>query len=170
MTHLKSIIEKREEVYDEFTAAILGELHHVTDAASSLLPTDLQPRLVWKTVTLVDETLMVAGMLEFPIGEKIVAEDDMEIEVTADMQPMLNRVIRVGVPMDMVENATSQQIVDYLKRLEEEASHQVLINESLNTSNETVADMAGEFRSAGLTKEQINSMIAFAEQSKGKVN
>lgn len=170
MTHIKSIIEKREEVYNEFTDAILGELHHVTNAATLLLPEDLQPRLVWKNVTLVDDTLIVSGMLEFPIGEKIVTDDEIEVEVTAEMQSLLNRVVRVGVPMDMVENSTTQQIIEYLTRLEDEANQQVFINESLNTSNETVDDMAGDFHSAGLTQEQIISMITFAEQSKGKVN
>ena len=113
---------------------------------------------------------MIAGQLEFPIGEKITTNEGDVIEVTKELQPMLNRVIRVGVPIEMAETGTREEIIDYLKKLEVENVEQAMVNDSFNTSNETVADMAGEFRSAGLTQEQINSMLLFAEQSKGKVN
>lgn len=173
MTYLKGLFEKRQEVYDEFTAALLEELTAVTSAATTLLGSDLEDRLVWRSVELIDDTIMVAGALEFQLGEKILTEDNMEIEVTAEMQPILNRIVRVGVPVELAATASEQEIVDYLKRLNQDKdAHEtdVVVGEGHNVAHDTVADLAGEFRSTGLTEEQIVSMIAFAEQSKGKVN
>lgn len=171
MTYITSIFAKRVEVYEKFTAALLEELETVTTAGASLLSADLAKRLVWKAVNLVDSTVTIVGIIEFPIGEKIIAESGLELEVTEEMQQLLNQVVRVSVPLEMAENATVEDIVAYLKALEaEHVKQSILINESTNTSHDTVADLAGEFRTTGLTKEQITSMILYAEQSKGKVN
>jgi len=169
MTPLMQLFEDRETTYDEMTRLILDKLDTVTSAAVSMLGEEARDRVLWKSAAVVDDTVFVAGELNFEVGEVITAEDE-ELTVTEDLLPLLNRVVRVGVPLSMAEGSSREEILDYLKGLEQQENLEAMVNEGSNTSIETVADLAGEFRSAGLTREQIDSMIIFAEQSKGKVN
>lgn len=174
MTHLKELLTKREQVFDDFTAALLEELSEATAAAGEVVGKDVEGHLVWTQVAAMDNnsTLIIAGQIEFALGEVITTDEGEEITITEELQPVMNRIVRVGIPMEMAETGSRQEIVDYLKAFGKQDGKEmpVIAHEAENTDHHTVADLAGEFRSAGLTQEQIASMLVFAEQSTGKVN
>lgn len=176
MSKLKELLTKRTEVFEDFTAALLSELSVAIEAAGDVIGADAQAHVVWSDITTAavaepDDTLIIGGIIEFQVGETIDTEEG-EIVITEDLQPIMNRAVRVGIPMNLAETGTRQEIVDYLKAFGKQDGKPMpaVAHEAENTSHETVADLAGEFRSAGLTQEQIASMLVFAEQSTGKVN
>jgi hypothetical protein len=166
------LFTRRDEVFDEFTDAILEELNEAKMAAAEMIGVDFKDRIKWSAVAVVDaNTLVMAGEVQFEVGETIQDEEGLEITVTEEMLPALTRVVRIGVPFDMAETGTKQEILDYLKTFKEtQKGESIEAIEGENTGIDTVADLAGEFRSAGLSQEQIASMLIFAEQSTGKVN
>mgnify|MGYP001817483573 CR=1 FL=1 len=170
MSHIKELFVKREDVYADFTNALKAELSTATSAAGSLVGEALQEQLVWENVLLIDDTVVITGQVKFPVGHIITSEDGDDIEVTPEMQQHLNQAIRVGLPLELAETGSYEEIVDYLDNTGHQSHKAPIEYEAENPAIETVADIAGEFRSAGLSKEQISNMIVFAEQSKGKVN
>jgi hypothetical protein len=155
----------------------MEELEVTIEAVIQVIGTLLEPRLQWKTVAIDDTTVWLGGQLIFEVGETIVDDNGKDIEVTPDVQDYMNKMIRVGVPIELAEGGNVQDIVDYLKRVEmenQEAIEKMVTPvpeyKTENLAIDTVHDLAGEFRSAGLTKAQIESMIMFAKQATGKIN
>jgi len=171
MSQLQEIYQKRETLYHDLTAALLAELSVAIEAATSLVDNDVVNQLKWKNVALLDDKVYVTGEVEFPLGHILTTSDGAEVTVDPELQAQLRRVVRIGIPLELAETGTFDQIVDYLKELQKQAPPEFpTVFDAENRSIETAVDLAGEFRSAGLSKDQISSMIVFAEQSKGKVN
>ena len=159
------------------TTAIMQELELTIEAVIQVIGAQLEPRLQWKTVAIDDTTVWLGGQLMFDVGEVIVDDNGEDVEITPEIQEYMNKAIRVGVPIELAEGGNVQEIVDYLKRVEienrkavEKMVPPVPEYKTENIAIDTVHDLAGEFRSAGLTQEQIESMIIFAQQSTGKIN
>lgn len=181
MSKLKELLTKREEVFDDFTAALLVELSEAVSAAGEVIGPESASHVVWsnimtRSVATPSDTLILSGLITFELGEVVTSEDGDEVVVTEDLLSVINREVRVGMPMTMAENGTRQEIVEYLTSFGKQDGNTAPVDnahnthEAENTNHHTVADLAGEFRSAGLTQEQITSMLMFAPQSTGKIN
>ncbi len=174
MVYLKELLNKRQEVFTTFTDVILDELSDVQTAANAAMAEEIgDHKITWYRVALLeDDHLVMEGQVEFQLGEKISTPDG-DIELTEDMMSLMNRVVRVGLPVEMAQRGIQDEILNYLKVAKEKQQAEMqkaMVHTVTNRSFDTVADLAGDFRSAGLTKEQIKSMLIFAHQSTGKVN
>ncbi len=178
MVDVKELLKKRYEVFNEFTAVILDELTDMQSAATVAMAEEIgDHQITWYRVALLeDDHLVMEGQVEFQLGEKISTPDG-DIELTEDMMALMNRAVRIGLPVDMAQRGVQDEILKYLKVAKEKqqevmhkAMQEDMVHTATNQSFDTVANLAGDFRSAGLTKEQIKSMLMFAHQSTGKVN
>lgn len=173
MTDIKSLLEERHETFNNFTAEILNGLPELKEAALEMLGEEVSDRVEWKGVAMFEDMVIIEGAIEFKLGEQMSTPDG-DIEITEEMIQLMAQTIRVIVPTEMAQTASVGEILTYLKEVKANDQAQEknanVVNTATNQAIDTVHDLVGEFRSNGLSKEQITSMIAFAEHSKGKVN
>lgn len=157
---LTKLIQERHKKFDEYTYMIFEELSHVIDAIriylSALPENDLDKGIIaWEDISLYDEFIMISGMLTYNVGAIIKVDEDI-IEITEENATYFQRVIRVGLPVEIIVKGNTDDIVNYLWMLH--AKNEAYENDDI--MSETMAGpkisehIENEFDLDGLSEEQ----------------
>ena len=162
MTTLFELIKRRKEEYDKHTKSILEEVDFVIEALLDVIEDEISQFIEWKSVdTYENEYLLVQGIIKFPIGYKVHAMgEDIEVD-TEIAQKMLQKIINIVIPMELVETRDKEQIKKYLMEQFGEMETETLKKEHKNQNDFSVE----------LSEEQYKQMMWHQEHtSKGKIS
>ena len=126
MGQLKELIEERTRIYSEYNNKILELIEsNVVPAVLDMLDlTDNElEKLEWNQVKLVKEQLVLNGTIKYKEGD-VITDGDMTVTLDASMALLLDKIIRVSVPLKLAESGSKDDIVEHLlesqRRLEED--------------------------------------------------
>jgi hypothetical protein len=184
MITLKDKFKKRLSAYRRHTKEIFGLLTNVTDAVSEFLDEETKHFLQWKGVEREGKFVFIIGITAYPVGHKLYMNDGEIVEITEINKQALQRIIRVGIPLELAENGTLEEVKQFIKIKAEENSPEEeelkiqtpmealfdQLNKEEEENKEEEADPIQGFESKELSKEQITQIMHHASQSKGKVN
>jgi len=141
--NLRQQFHQRDRTFSKHTKAILDALVDVTNGASEFiksLPDSFYKHgtVVWEDVSLVKDYIMLVGVLRYENGTTFMFKNEM-IEITEANKEYWQRVMRVGVPLDIIESGTKEDIIQFL---------QSVYDAELNEVNELIKEIEEEFYSS----------------------
>lgn len=121
MEDLKPIYKKRDKRYTKENRKLLElidtTLKCVTAYLTKINPAILQGIISWEDTSLMDDMVIVMGMLSYEVG-KTIDIGGTKIVVTEDNVNELQHMVHMAVPIDLVEEANSEKITEYLQNLD----------------------------------------------------
>jgi len=134
MADLKNLFERRLTQYRHITDLILDSIPNVTEGVLQALSEDESSTLEWEDVQFEpeEELLTLIGAIRLDLGERIQLEDGRELHITEDNVEVFKRIIRVGIPFDLVENGSAEDIVNFFE-------------DKKQMNYTTIDDLSGEF-------------------------
>lgn len=119
--------------------------------------------LEWEQIGYVDQhnMLVLIGMIRYAPGAQVKTETGDVVTITEDLAPYFHRVIRVGLPFELVDE-TKDKVKEFLKsreieRQDEQTEAVEFLRELLRAPGE--GDDNGAFDFDSLTEEQRKSLI-----------
>jgi hypothetical protein len=115
MGKLKDLIEERTRTYAEYNNKILELIEdNVIPAVLDML--DLSDnemeKLEWKQVEINKSQLVVNGVIRYKEGD-VISDGDMTVTLDAAMALLLDKIIRVSVPLNLAENGSKTDILEH---------------------------------------------------------
>ncbi len=196
MGKLQDLFTEREIAYSKYGDLILQHLEtNVIPAILEILqlPEQEMSRLMWRGARIVENHVLLFGDITYHVGD-VLKDEKTTVTLTDEMALMLNKAIKIAMPLDLAETGTTKEIIDYLKeaekklRAEYEAvySHdQEAMTEALKeaTRNQLgwdidqkllkeVLETVQDFELESLSEEQQESLMLthLGQHSRGKVN
>jgi len=119
MTEPKSLelhFLKRYQEYLIHTQDILTQIPNVLEAITRTLVDEQYTTLQWEDAqySADDGILILIGNVKVEIGDDIQLDDGRKVAVTEENVSTLRRIVRVGIPMDLAEHGSVEDIQDYL--------------------------------------------------------
>lgn len=164
---LRELFEVRDGEYAKATMKILETIPGTIAAiveVSELEEEFAQGRLVWSEAVLVQEVeeeeeyVLLVGILRYEVGDEIETPVG-KLTVTPDIAERFHqRIIRVGIPINLVENDDKVAIQEFLKESAEEHKRQTeeMKAEMQRRKTETIMT---DFDLDQLTEEQRESLM-----------
>lgn len=115
MTSIRKLFKKRENTYTEHTQSLLLAMKGVVAGIHEVIG-DQSEYISWKVVEYMedDDYLMLAGVIMLPEGY-VVNSGGKQLVLTEENRAHFTRFLRVGLPMDLVEEGSKTKVVDYLR-------------------------------------------------------
>ena len=158
MADLKALFKARDEKFTQETLEIFKLIHTtlgcVTAYLSDIDEAVQQGIITWEDTSIVDDSVVVIGMVEYEPGETITLFGK-DFKITEENIEEFQRIVHMSVPIDLVEEANEEKIMNYLYDIGEDKD----INEFSNViSPPAAAKLDEEFDLSELTEEQIASL------------
>lgn len=197
MGKLQDLFTEREIAYSKYGDLILQQLEtNVIPAILEILQLTEQelPRLVWRGARVIEKHVLLFADITYQPGD-VLKDETTSVTLTMQMAVLLSKAIKVAMPLDLAETATTEQIINYLKesekkiRAEYEAAYgsenQEALTEALKEATRSqlgwdidpdlldkVLETAQEFEIGSLSDEQQEALMLthLGQHSKGKVN
>lgn len=121
---LKQLFDERKQAYEQASSTILDQLKTVVSAIDEYFidqkEVDEKRHLKWDQVGYAEphNMLMLLGAIHYSVGAQVTIETGV-VTVTEELAPYFQRTIRVGMPLDMVDES-KENIKEFLKRRDEE--------------------------------------------------
>lgn len=157
MADLKALFKERDEKFLEQTLKIFKlietTLGCVTAYLSDIDEAVQQGIITWEDTSVVDDAVVVIGMVDYELGD-VITLYGKEFTITQENFDEFQRVVHMSVPIDLVEEADEQKIMNYLYGLDKN------IDEFSNviTPPAAATKLEDEFDLSELTEEQIESL------------
>ncbi len=166
MSDLEEIFQDRQEMYDDYTNALFEVLSENVLAASYEVLKLNPENTMWQEVQLVDNVVLLVCIVIYHSGDTVVLEHGESLVLTDETAKEYQRIIRIGVPVQLAVTGTQEDVVKFLQ----ESGNSPHRHAASTTVGDTVATIDG-FSKEGLTEEQIKQLALFnAARSKGKAN
>lgn len=133
MTDAKTLINQRDRSYEDQTTTIFKHVTTTLDGIRDYIivadPSYTPGIFNWEEVGIFDDLLMLVGIVRYDPGAKFVLDGEM-IEITEDNKEYFNRVLRIGIPLSIVNQYDSTATYDFLHQLhhavQEEQEHEAI--------------------------------------------
>jgi hypothetical protein len=169
MPNLKELFEERSRLYYEKTDLILQSMPHVIEGVLLALEEDAGSSIVWEDAQLApeDDVIVLIGFIQLIPGENIVLDTGKTISITEDNAESFRRILRVGIPLDLVENGSVEEITEYfIQRKDKNYENVEEIVESIdNIETQAVASITG-FDMDELSEDQIRQVMQHLDKDK----
>jgi hypothetical protein len=165
---LKKLFEKRKIAYTKVSNTILEELRDevLTGIFAYFAAHDEVGegrRLVWEEVGYIEqhEMLIVMGVLQYDVGSTVVDEHGETVTITEELAPYFQRVVKVGLPFEIVE-ASKEDVMMFLlerdKQSEEEQKEAIqFLRDVIGETSDELEDR--EFNFDDLTEDQQARLV-----------
>lgn len=105
---IKEIITERNKIHEKFTNAVTKKLNNVFSAVSIVGGQDCYP-ILWTTIDMMDEdTLFLMGTQPMPDPDEPTFDENGDPNI-------IERIIRIALPLNMAETGSVDEIVDFFK-------------------------------------------------------
>ena len=116
MGQLKELIEERTRTYSDYNNKILELIeNNVIPAVLDML--DLNDneldKLEWSYVQLIKDQLVLNGNIKYKEGD-VITDGDMTVTLDAAMALLLDKLVRVSVPIELAETGSKDDIIEHL--------------------------------------------------------
>ena len=149
----------RDEHFANETKIVFDAIPHVTKAIDEYLNTyisfeSVQGVIDWVDISNYDGIVTASGIFQYLNGVEISIEGE-KILITNSNKDLYQKVIRIGLPEEIVVRGSSKEIVEYLLTMEEAGSTPKanMVSDPM-ASSERSASIDQEFDLDGLTEEQ----------------
>lgn len=196
MGKLQDLFTEREIAYSKYGDLILQHLEtNVIPAILEILqPTEQElSRLIWRGARIIEDHVLLFADITYRAGD-VLKDKETSVTLTMEMALMLSKALKVAIPLDLAETATTEQISDFLKesekklRKEYEAAYghdQEALTEALKEATRSqlgwdinpdlideVLETVQDFEIESLSDEQQEALMLthLGQHNKGKVN
>lgn len=105
---IKEILTERNKINEQLTNAVTRKLNNVFSAVSIVGGQDEYP-ILWTTIDMMDEdTLVLLGTQPIPDPDEPTFDEEGDPNV-------IERIIRIALPLDMAETGSVDEIVDFFE-------------------------------------------------------
>lgn len=114
-SRIEELFNERDEFYIKKTREIMLEMHAVLLAINKLV--SLQPNdgvVNWEEISLYNDVVLMIGVVEYNPGAKLKTFRGDVIDITEQNAKTLQRLIRIGVPVELVAEGDSEKIYHFL--------------------------------------------------------
>jgi hypothetical protein len=128
MDKLEQLFQHRERQYKSNTDRILNSMSKVIDGVVQFLSLKeelAQGQLTWQNIQMQDEVVMLIGFIEYPPGAKFTTTTGEEMVVSRENRDYFKRILRLGLPVDLVKKGEAQDVVDWLTGLSNQEEQEV---------------------------------------------
>lgn len=196
MSNLQDLLDERQRTYSQISDEILKCLEsNVIPAILELL--ELSDRelskLTWNTVSVADEHILLGGTIIYQPGD-VIADDATKVTLTKEMVGLMNKIIKVAVPLKIAENANKEEVMAHLveseRKLRDEYEtvyghnpkalesalknipEQIGWDEVDEKILDNVLETATDFEIEDLSEEQLQALMLthLGGQGKGRMN
>ena len=167
---LKERFRRRDSAFKKSTDKILEMIPNVLDGITDFLriqEDEGKPDVRWEDIMYFADaeppTVMLITVISYPPGSEFMMPNGEVIKVTDVTVDYFRRMIRFGIPMDVVTNASRKEIAEFLKKTAEEDEDIVAVP---NLDSETLAaNVATDgFDLDELTEEQRKTLELFNDR------
>ena len=167
---LKERFRRRDTTFKKATDKILEMMPNVLDGIKDFLRLEEdegKPDVRWEDVMYFADaeppTVMLISVISYPPGSEFVLPTGETVKVTDATVDYFRRLIRFGIPMDVVLNANREEITTFLQKTAEEDEDIVSIP---NLDSEALAaNVATDgFDLDELTEEQRRTLELFNDR------
>jgi hypothetical protein len=117
MSKLKDLFYERSSTYASYCDIILREIeNNVIPAVLEMLELTQSEldRLEWNNVQLLEEEyLILSGVIGYKEGD-VISDDDITVTLDAAMALMLDKIIRVAIPIELAETGSKNDVYAHL--------------------------------------------------------
>lgn len=122
MGKIKDLFTERESVYAEYSNDILKAIaKNVIPAVLEIL--DLSDneleKLEWKTVQLQEDHVILNGIIGYKEGD-VITDGKMTVTLDTAMALLLDKMIRVGIPLHLAETGSRSDIITHLREAQQQ--------------------------------------------------
>jgi hypothetical protein len=158
MADLKALFAQRDKRYSKETLKILQLLHVTLGCVTSYLSETNslveQGLISWEEASVIDDTVVLIGMVEFETGT-VIKMGDLQIPIDENNVDDFQSVIHMSVPMHLVEEEDEQKILDYLYDFGEDKDSSEFTSMLVAPPETTLVD---DFDLSELSEEQIQML------------
>ena len=156
---LKTLFIHRQQFFERNTETIFKSVINVTDGIIEYLNLKdeiAQGQLTWTNILHqeAEGLITMIGLVKYPPGAKFDTAEGQTITVSENNVDYFTRIMRFTLPYDLVDTGTREDVLVFLKSLENEGQQQTEMVEI----PEEVMSLA-EFEFDELTEEQKSAMI-----------
>ena len=167
---LKQLFHKRKEAYSKTSSSILehlksGVLVAIDEYFTELNEVGDKRELKWDQIGYAEQynMLILLGMIHYEPGAQVTTETGDVVIITEELAPYFQRIIRIGIPFNLVDES-KDVIKDFLKKREEaneeERTEAVqFLRNLLKVAEEDADDGSGEFDFDSLSDEQRKGLV-----------
>ncbi len=166
-TELKKMFDQRDKDYSDSTTALLDVMNSTIQGVLAFLSLNqetAQGKFTWNNAQLVEDTVTLVAVVEYPPGSSFVTSEGKTIKVSENNADYFKRIIRLGVPVELAATGTKDDVVKFLQKVKAEADQ---IDDMGNEFVDAAVQAANgspepEFNVDELTKKQRESLEMFA--------
>lgn len=182
---LRSKFVSRKEEFYKSTKDIFSNIQHILDAIVEYMDVkalyERGGKLEWVDISFIDKHVddpycILMGNVWYPVGTEIVLENGSKVKVTKETEEYFRKLLRVGLPLKVLESKDKQIALDYLAKTEaemieeedemRERLHAELERHFGDDDDEELVE-AGDFDMSTLTPEQIEQLKLFPKTGRG---
>lgn len=180
MKDVQTLIQQRDKLYTDQTNAIFERIVTSLDGIRDYLihadPSYTPGTFSWEELSVFDELLVLNGIVRYDVGSQFILDGDT-IEITEDNKEYFNRVLRIVVPLVVINQYNADATFNFFATLHAAAEEEQAIEEeraaiamankdqTILIEDKSLSDL--EFDLDDLTEEQRKS---FMIGNLGKVN
>lgn len=128
MIKIDTLIRRREETFNKNTDTILESMAEVIDGAVSFLHLTeeiAQGQLEWQGVQMNEDIVLLTGIIKYPPGAQFATSEGEIMIVSEQTADYFTRIIRMGLPIDLVNKRSKEETMAFLSDLKEETDQEV---------------------------------------------
>ncbi len=162
MNNLELLFKQRDRTYQAHTDRILKSLSAVIDGVVQFLHLKeelAQGQLTWQNVQMQQDVVMLIGIIEYPPGAKFATSTGEQMVVSRENKEYFKRILRLGLPTDLVEKGDTEDVLKFLSNIETEEKVEMV---------ELPVELAGiqDFNFDELTDAQKKSLLVRMDDKK----
>lgn len=170
---LTTLFTRREDSYKKGTEAIFNKMYPTVLAAiKEFVGPDLAERLEWHDAVQVEDVITIIAFVAAKVGEELIIGMGEKILVTEQNKDLMSSIIRIGVPVDLADKASKEEVMKFLR--EEEARRvEAVLGGHGEVDPEDLLNYAAdptEFDMDSLDKDQLEQLLMHESGNKGKVH
>lgn len=162
MNKIERLFKQRDKTYQTHTDRILKSLSAVIDGVVQFLHLTkelAQGQLTWQNIQMQKDVVMLIGIIEYPPGATFATSQGDQMVVSKENKDYFTRILRLGLPVDLVEKGNAEDVLKFLSSAEAEEKTEVV---------ELPENLAGiqDFDLDDLTDEQKITLLVRADDKK----
>jgi len=117
MENLKQLFDDRDDIIEKYTDNILRALKPQLEMFSDFFQQhNIDPEnITWGDVVLFDKLVVLIGYIHYNLGDQVVLPEGRVVEVTDDVVELLQSYFRIGIPLDIIERGSEEELKKYLE-------------------------------------------------------
>lgn len=165
MKILKDLFTEREELYVDYTNAVLDVLDQtVLEATYEVLSVD-PDTVEWQDVQLIDDIILLIATIIYSPGDVVVLKTGEQVTLDENNYESYQRIIRIGISLELASTGTKADIIDFLRKSQTMGDSDDNISDDI--SDDIESSTVGGFSTENLSEDQIRQLSILQRTNTG---